>query len=592
MILQKFVFGSGSGQERALYYKGEQIRHEKEHLSISKGACLDFETYFNIFSAEKWKKYTNVENIFLCVELSGKAAVSIFGLTTRNEETVKSLLLETRLCGKDHSSERCPVFALPKEGVIGIEITAEEDCEIYGAYYGTDDLLPVRDVHIGIGICTFCREQYVEHNMKVLTEELLKNPSALSHGHISVCISDNAGTLDQTKIENEQIRIIPNKNLGGVGGFTRTMLEYMQEGTATHILLMDDDGIISTESIERTYMLLTLLKETYWNYIIGGSLLREDMPAVQYECGACWNSGDIVAVNHDFDLSRIDDVVKNECIQKTEYTGWWYACIPAEFIRKNKLPLPFFIHRDDIEYGLRAAGHFIYLNGICVWSEGFENKLPGFLEYYDVRNLAITNAIHDDSYTAKDFKKMLFIQVSSNIGKYRYQYVDLNLKGAVDFLRGFWWFYEKDTLELHGELRKYNYQAEPAEKYIGYHGIEQEDLNACGHPDADVPPKPVMLWRMATLNGHFFPPKRGKTKVVRPFPNIYELYRCREVVYADCTGKAVCVRRSVKELVKAYGKLLRVFHLIDKHYDRAKEGYKQEYRRLTTETFWRKYLEI
>ena len=40
---------------------------------------------------------------------------------------------------------------------------------------------------------------------------------------------------------------------------------------------------------------------------------------------------------------------------------------------------------------------------------------------------------------------MLFVQVSSNIGKYRYKYVDLNLKGAVDFLRGFKWFYNSDT---------------------------------------------------------------------------------------------------------------------------------------------------
>ena len=89
-------------------------------------------------------------------------------------------------------------------------------------------------------------------------------------------------------------------------------------------------------------------------------------------------------------------------------------------------------------------------------------NLPGFLEYYDIRNLAITNAIHNPQYTAKEFKKMLFIQVSSNIGKYRYKYVDLNLKGAVDFLRGFKWFYNADTLKLHGELAKYNYQAQPS----------------------------------------------------------------------------------------------------------------------------------
>ena len=63
---------------------------------------------------------------------------------------------------------------------------------------------------------------------------------------------------------------------------------------------------------------------------------------------------------------------------------------------------------------------------------------------------------------------MLFVQVSSNIGKYRYKYVDLNLKGAVDFLRGFKWFYIADTLGVHDGLNKYKNQSMPADEVIWY----------------------------------------------------------------------------------------------------------------------------
>jgi len=560
---------------------------------LNVGGKVDFSTYMNIFSAEKWKKYTGIQSISVSITFEGKIKLLIYAYTwTKGKVTVANIMQEEM-----ESHGKCMAdtakIDLPDSGVIGISIIAEEDTILYEGSYNTDEQLNRRDVNIGIGICTFKREKYVERNMQVLKKHLLNNTKAQAYDHLAVCISDNGGTLENEKIEDSHIRVVKNKNLGGVGGFTRTMFEHMRDERITHVLLMDDDAVISPEAIERTYTLLTLLKEEYKTATIGGSLLREDLPKVQYECGACWNDGDIVAINHGFDMTVLENVVKNEQIQRTEYTGWWYSCIPMEFIKEKKYPLPFFIHRDDIEYGLRANEKFIFLNGISIWHEAFENKLPGFLEYYDVRNLAITNAIHNPQYTAKDFKKMLFVQVSSNIGKYRYKYVDLNLKGAVDFLKGFKWFYNADTLQLHGELNKYNYQVQPVEEFIGYHGIKKEDLNPCGRPEVEPPGKLRKLFQMASMNGHFFPAYKNKiTKVARPNPNIYDLYRYKEVVYADATGKAICVRRSKLELIKAYIKLLKIFRLIDKRYDSVCNEYRKNYSKLESEEFWKNYLQL
>lgn len=49
-----------------------------------------------------------------------------------------------------------------------------------------------------------------------------------------------------------------NKNVGGSGGFTRGMIESIrQKPKATHVLLMDDDVVVLSESIKRTYCVFT-----------------------------------------------------------------------------------------------------------------------------------------------------------------------------------------------------------------------------------------------------------------------------------------------------------------------------------------------
>ena len=188
---------------------------------------------------------------------------------------------------------------------------------------------------------------------------------------------------------------------------------------------------------------------------------------------------------------------------------------------------------------------------------------------------------------------MLFVQVISNIGKYRYKYVDLNLKGAVDFLRGFKWFYNADTLGVHDGLKKYNYQSMPAEEFIGHNGIKPEDLDPCGRPEAEPPCKLKRILIMLSMNGHFLPAYKNRaTKVARPNPNIYDLFRCNEVVYADAAGNAICVKRSRIELLKAYIKMLKVFRLIDLHYDKVCEEYRKNHSKPESKDFWSSYLEL
>ena len=74
---------------------------------------------------------------------------------------------------------------------------------------------------------------------------------------------DNGRTLSEheeisrlVKEYPDVIRIIPNRNVGGAGGFTRGMIEAIEEKEhlgLTHVQMMDDDAVMDPELFVRAY---------------------------------------------------------------------------------------------------------------------------------------------------------------------------------------------------------------------------------------------------------------------------------------------------------------------------------------------------
>ena len=110
-----------------------------------------------------------------------------------------------------------------------------------------------------------------------------------------------------------------------------------------------------------------------------------------------------------------------------------------------------FIHRDDIEYGIRL-GKLMTLNGIGVWHEAVIKKLPQMGEYYDIRNMAIVNAIHYDDWDSLQWKKFLIKWVAGNLLRGRYSYIYLNICAMLDFLKGEKWLEKTDGAEIHAKV--------------------------------------------------------------------------------------------------------------------------------------------
>ena len=53
--------------------------------------------------------------------------------------------------------------------------------------------------------------------------------------------------------------------------------------------------------------------------------------------------------------------------------------------------LPFFIHCDDVEYGLRCGRKPIIIEGVQVWHETYDKRMTPLMQYYDTRNPLFDN---------------------------------------------------------------------------------------------------------------------------------------------------------------------------------------------------------
>lgn len=463
MILQKIVFPNDKiCSETELYYKGKIEKKENEY-HIKKGEKVSFNTYFNSFSIEKWKKYTNLENLSLNLEVSGVGKVNIINTYLEDGELKRRELQTVSIEEKQNKKIKIEIIKLELLGNINFEIEGIENFKIYSGNYSTQ-IEQKNDIHIGICICTFKREEFVRRNVNIFKSNILENEESELKDKLDIYIVDNAQTLEEKEFLHNNISYIKNKNLGGAGGFTRGMIEatFRNNSKITHCILMDDDITIDANVIERTYALLSILKKEYNRYMVGGAMLLEDNKKIQAVSGEQWTAKKTIMRNMNLDLTKEKNILINEKEEEINYNGWWYCCIPTKIITKDNLPLPIFIHMDDVEYGIRNQNGIIVLNGIGVWHPSFVSKGPITNTYYNVRNKLILDSKYGKS-TKLYAKLYLLVLVLYYLAQYKYSEAKLVLKGYKDFYLGIENFKKMDASNLHKELIGYKYPLEKRE---------------------------------------------------------------------------------------------------------------------------------
>ena len=448
MILTRMIIPNGTlPEKKLLYYRGRASVEDAFHFEM--GMQVSFSTYFNAFFYGPYVKYTTVKNVCLRVVTSGSMRLMLMVADSQGHEC----LLEEKAVHGDVMTTFSPqnLADLPENGALFLKLSAErESGTLLDGWFETESE-KADDVHLAAVICTYKREAYVKRNLEALRREIWGNDTCPIKEDIDVLVIDNGRTLQMEKTAH--IHVFENRNYGGSGGFTRGLIEaYRRKDRFTHVLFMDDDISFEPEILLRTVQFLKALAPSAKPVCIGGQMLSEHEPMVQFESGACFENGRVKGNNRGLDLSDIRNLLLNMQEQKTDYNAWWYCCFPISVVDEFGLPMPFFIKGDDVEYGLRIEPKIVLTNGIGVWHMAFQEKYSAHLEYYIKRNELVVSTIHDRRMTAfsavwklaRAYGKAVLVSDVRNI--------PFLLKAYRDFLKGPDFFLTTEEEKLNAAL--------------------------------------------------------------------------------------------------------------------------------------------
>ena len=583
-----------------LFFRGaEPANISDASIFIPAGSEISLETYFNAFSVGKWVKYTLLDNLSLYFEAKGDIEIKAYHAvgSTDNRLFAKDNIQAykaTREAADVHITHENDVYTvvfnkLYTDGIICVTIKALKNATLYGGGYETKiDSSLLNPIKLAVGICTFKREEAVLGNVSQLAKGIVGNSKSPLYKNLEIYIADNGQTLDSASFDSNKVHIYPNLNLGGAGGFTRTMIEAMlsdKEKAFTHIIFMDDDITLYPPILERTYHLLQLLKNDYRKALVGASMLLSDRPYLQQNCGCLALNRFVrpsIPNHHFFDLRDSDAIAANEVQDPINYTGWYFTCIPASIINQNNLPMPLFIHNDDVEYGMRNnTNGLILLNGIGVWHPAVEKKGGFWISYYDTRNRFIVLFVNDVSL--RDLKHHLFELTKKfllKIVQYQYQDAYLMISAMQDFLKGSDALIQMNALQKHSELLKSKYQAiAPSDV-----GITEEDICRKRYPNfknafliqllCNLLP-PVDKTRAADINFFDIPYRAKKFYIFNPKDKSGFLFeRNQKMAFA----LLLAFYKAKRQIIKQHKNLI-----ID---------WKKGQKIMTSLPFWEKYLGI
>ena len=597
MVLQDILFPNlETCPSFEMYFRTDK---DKKHAYVDPEAgvvrvpqwcTLSMDTCFNSFSIGKWEKYTCLDNLRIQLELSGEFRVELIHWQRLKDECTRAVVAE-RICrgGNGATFEIAFPDKLAPRGIYALSLYAlGDDCAFHGGKYITevneDELNPV---DIALDICTYRREEYLENNLAKLRRDLIENPDSPLCGHLEVFISDNGQTLDVSRLSTDGIHIFPNKNVGGAGGFTRGMIEIIDTPKRfSHVLLMDDDVLINSDALVRTYRLLQLLKPEYAGKTIAGSLMRLDNRCVQYENGAVMNSYILKPRKHNLDMRKINSVLLNEQEETIHYSGWWYSCIPMSKINNDSLPLPIFVHRDDVEFGLRTGSDILSLNGICLWHESFDNRYSSSMEYYEVRNELILNALRRADISPFKLAWELIHRTVGNAIRYRYINCELMFRGFDDFMAGPDHLMLVEPTALHAELLSQSEKMLPLEDLQAE--IPFREKTQCKGLKKHA--STLNTARIYFLNGLFLPHKGTNiVNIATPWSRNY--YRRKAVLnYDELTQRGFITRRSFRKTMSVMARsIARAWQLV-RRFRAVGNAWREAEPILTSRSFWNEYL--
>ena len=434
---------------RSLYldeiHSGRVRVRDRFTAELDAGWEVSFATYFNAFPASYWRRWSVLESIVLRVTVSGTCRIDVY----RSKADGESM----HVTGAVHQGdERTLEFELDlgpfiDGGWYWFDVTTDEPTTVRDAGWYAPQA-PAEQPRLAVGICTYNRPV----DAVAALEALVEDRTVQDLVHLAVVadqgnqhVRDAARYPVVSEALGDRLRIVQQPNLGGSGGFARTIHESFTNSDATHLVLLDDDIQLEPDSLLRARAFAAYAKDPV---LVGGQMLALQDRSVLHTMGEIvdrstffWRNAPHTEYFHDFgerslrkspDLHRRIDV---------DYNGWWMCLIPRSVFETVGMPLPLFIKWDDAEYGLRAfAAGFptVSLPGSAIWhlSWGDKDDASDWQAYFHIRNRLVAAALHSPhKHGGAMFRDMLKHDLRF-LMTLQYSTVELHHMAYRDFLAG------------------------------------------------------------------------------------------------------------------------------------------------------------
>jgi galactofuranosylgalactofuranosylrhamnosyl-N-acetylglucosaminyl-diphospho-decaprenol beta-1,5/1,6-galactofuranosyltransferase len=258
---------------------------------------------------------------------------------------------------------------------------------------------PRRLFDLTVVICSFGRTEALASTLDQLFSSHVASVKELRLREVLVIDQANSAANFEG-FRGKRVRRIQQDNFGGSGGFTRGIIEALDDG-AEWILLMDDDAIPDPLSFATLAAYVTQKQHT--GFALHGAMFSSSDPKMICEAGAFVEEPEtrrfgivprLAGHRPKEPLEADSELAKNT---KVDYGAWWFFCVHADTVKQVGLPLPLFIRGDDREYGLRlkrAGIPTIALPGLRVWHPPHGERPHRWQMLYDWRNTFITKALY------------------------------------------------------------------------------------------------------------------------------------------------------------------------------------------------------
>ncbi len=552
-----------------------------------------FNTWMNMFAAQKHYFYCDLGNIYLHLDIQGKYRLQVTG-SNRNFafERLDDLLLDTdcenNVCLKIDNAEKY-------EGLFFTIIEDQNRPITFKSGAWCTDKAPRRQNKLAVVTCTFRREDYINKNIAKFENFLRDNPQLKDK--IKLFVSDNGKTLPAA-LNSENVTIYPNMNAGGAGGFTRGLIEVMKLNAGyTRVLFMDDDVEIFPESFYRTLTLSDYLKEEYKDAFINGAMLDLYRKNLFYENLAIQDDLWVHPYKHDILLDNYNNILSINNIPPELFnndnpnhvgSAWYYHCFSINILHKKGYPVPVFFRGDDVEWSWKSFGeHHISMNGINIWHAPFIWRVSALADiYYLVRNMFFINVIYTKDFK-KHYKKLLSKKLPYLLQTYNYTSLELFKQALEDILKGSSVFKinpEKQFSEINAINKKANYQpclSESDLKYAQTHKVHAKKWRK-------------WIWKKTHFGKYcplFFFKKRNVA--LDWYPPVEDFMLVKEIKVYNLFNQKYEIRTFDRKKLTYYEKTIKkLIQQIDKNYDRLHDDFVQAHKEFSTLAFWEKYLEL